>query len=137
MNALSWLIYAAGVLDGINIMLGIALGFSILAVCMSWTSRMLASAMVLDMDLPSDFKPKGSRDYQKWEAWESVTRRKSIYLIPVALMVVMAVLPSSRTLWLIAASEAGETVVTSPDAIEMLNDLKAVIKDRLKSELAD
>ncbi|WP_054308954.1 hypothetical protein [Mesorhizobium sp. 1M-11] len=44
-------------------------------------------------------------------------------------------LPSSKTIYMIAASEAGAQVVTSPDAVEMMGDLKAIIKKRLKAEL--
>lgn len=44
--------------------------------------------------------------------------------------------PSAPTIYMIAASEAGETIVQTPDAIEMMGDLKAIIKKRLKEELA-
>lgn len=44
-------------------------------------------------------------------------------------------IPSSSTIYMIAASEAGETVVTSPEAKEMLGDLKEIIRRRLKEEL--
>lgn len=50
-------------------------------------------------------------------------------------MVLSAALPSKATIYMIAASEAGEKIVTSPDAIEMMGDLKAIIKKRLKDEL--
>lgn len=45
--------------------------------------------------------------------------------------------PSSSTIYMIAASEAGETVVTSPEAKEMLGDLKEIIRRKLKEELKD
>ncbi len=44
-------------------------------------------------------------------------------------------LPSTKTIYMIAASEAGAQIVTSPDAVEMMGDLKAIIKKRLKIEL--
>lgn len=43
--------------------------------------------------------------------------------------------PSSKTIYMIAASEAGETIVTSPEAREIFDDLKEVIKLKLKQEL--
>lgn len=45
--------------------------------------------------------------------------------------------PSQKTLYLIAASEAGEMVVKSDETQEMLGDLKAIIKNRLKEELGE
>lgn len=48
-----------------------------------------------------------------------------------------AVVPSSNTIYLIAASEAGETVVSSPEAKEMFNDIKTIIKQKLKSEAGE
>lgn len=41
----------------------------------------------------------------------------------------------SWTIYMIAASEAGQRIVTSPDAIEMMTDLKDIIKKRLRDEL--
>jgi len=43
--------------------------------------------------------------------------------------------PSRETIYMIAASEAGEMVVTSPEAREMLNDLKAIIKGYIPKEI--
>ena len=38
---------------------------------------------------------------------------------------------------MIAASEAGETIVTSPDAKEMLGDLREIIRRKLKEQLKE
>lgn len=55
----------------------------------------------------------------------------------IALAFFTAVVPSSNTIYLIAASEAGETVVSSPEAKEMFNDIKTIIKQKLKSEAGE
>lgn len=54
-----------------------------------------------------------------------------------AIIFLASFLPSSTAIYMIAASEAGETVVTSPEAKEMLGDLKEIIRRKLKEELKD
>ena len=47
--------------------------------------------------------------------------------------VLLAVLtPSKQTIYLIAGSEAGEYVVTSPEGQEIINDIKAIIKSQIE-----
>jgi hypothetical protein len=55
--------------------------------------------------------------------------------IPIAFAIVAALSPSTSTVYMIAASEAGEAVVTSPEAKEMLGDLKEIIRRKLKEQL--
>lgn len=135
MNTLSWLIYAAGVLDSVNFGLSFAFFCAVGCIPVAWFARGVTSANVMEYDYPTEHRPDGSRDYRSWQTWVTATRRKALYVVPAAFYVVVAVLPSSKTVWLVAASEAGETIVTSPDAIEMMGDLKAIIKQRLKNEL--
>lgn len=42
-----------------------------------------------------------------------------------------ALIPTTQTIYLIAGSEAGEAVVTSPEGKEILSDIKDVIKHQL------
>ena len=47
------------------------------------------------------------------------------------LLVISLFTPSKETLYLMAASEAGEAVATSPDGRQMLDKLKVVINNQL------
>lgn len=53
------------------------------------------------------------------------------------LAAILVVTPSPATVYMIAASEAGETVVTSPEAKGILNDLREIISRKLKAELGE
>jgi O-antigen ligase len=119
MNSLSWLLYAAEVSQSLSIMLGVSAGGFLL----------IGGFLCLpSMDEYIVKKEKG-------EAYRRSYRRGVIFAL--IALVASALLPSTRTIYMIAASEAGETIVTSPDAIEMMGDLKAIIKKRLKDELGE
>lgn len=110
MNALSWLIYLAGVagnIQGLLIAIGLISGVAVILFT-------IFTAVENDDPWPA----------LKW-AW-----------IPICAGILAAALPSTSTIYMIAASEAGEQIATSPDAIEMMGDLKAIIKKRLKEELS-
>jgi len=58
------------------------------------------------------------------------------YIITMAILsFVMVLIPSKETIYLIAGSQAGEYVVNTPEAQEILNDIHAVIRAQLR-ELA-
>lgn len=118
MNNLSWLIYAAevvGNVQGLLVATAAIGGFTI-----------PAAMFICGLAADNGDLPEGS--------WKKPLR----YLwIPILAAVLGTLIPSSKALYMIAASEAGETVVNSPDAIEMLGDLKTIIKKRLKEELGE
>ncbi|MGE0290384.1 MAG: hypothetical protein AB7I42_25055 [Bradyrhizobium sp.] len=118
MNTLSWLIYAAEVTGNLRelMILGTALGVMAIGV----------AAFVAGLLEACGNWPEG--------CWKKPFRWT--WAVALAALVATAI-PSSRTIYMIAASEAGEQIATSPDAIEMMGDLKAVIKKKLKEELAD
>lgn len=112
MNTLSWMIYAADVVG--------KLGDGLLAMSLLGASG-LAIGVVFRVVLTEG---EGSiRPIVRW-VW-----------VPALAAIVTMFVPSTSTVYMIAASEAGETVVTSPEAIEMMGDLKAIIKKRLGEEL--
>lgn len=117
MNTLSWLIYAADASQNARSVLGSSaaalLIFGGIGLVMGW-------AFVL-----SEEKRK-SLAIASTVVWATF-----LIICGIALIVI----PSSKTIYMIAASEAGEQVVTSPEAVEMMGDLKAIIKKRLKEEL--
>ncbi|TIR87340.1 MAG: hypothetical protein E5X05_01195 [Mesorhizobium sp.] len=109
MNGLSWLIYAAGVagnMQGLLIAFSIVSGLGVLF----WT---IVGAV------------------EREDPWPGL----KMAWVPLLSALIAAALPSTSTIYMIAASEAGEKIVTSPDAVEMMGDLKAIIKKRLKEEL--
>ena len=57
--------------------------------------------------------------------------------IPVVAAFIYASVPSSHTIYLIAASEAGETVINNPEAREIFNDLKTIIKGKIKEQITE
>lgn len=128
MNSLSWMIYLAEVvsrimplatLGGIFLMFGG--GIAIFLGNVGW----------------SYFSWDGPEVRAKGDALQAALRTWGVRaLIAAPFVVAVAVLsPTAKTIYLIAASEAGEAVVTSPEAKEMLGDLKEIIRKRLKEEL--
>lgn len=47
-------------------------------------------------------------------------------------LIISVLVPSKDTIYLIAGSEAGEYVVTSPEGQEIINDIKAIIKSQIE-----
>ena len=120
MNTLSWLIYAAEMTEKLSTIAGAGLTI---------TAMMTALAVIMSPPLS---------DFDKEKMGEIVMRALVIGgAVSAAFGTGYIAAPSSRTIYMIAASEAGEQIVTSPDAIEMMGDLKAIIKKRLKDELAE
>lgn len=115
MNSLSWMIYFASVVGNVQGFLGFAT-FAIAAVI---------GGVALFMTMESESVVKSAPFLRKY-IW-----------LPIVSGLVATLIPSSQTIYLIAASEAGETVITNPETIEMMTDLKAIIKKRLAAELAE
>lgn len=107
MNNLSWFLYLAEVIPNIGVLLYM-MAFSFMVIWGIW-------ALVAN-----DF------------CWANKPPSKVlVWIIP--LMIVIAVLiPSKNTIYLIAGSEAGEHVVTSPEGQEIIDDIKTIIKSQIK-----
>ena len=116
MNSLSWMIYAAEVLDRASA----AFGFLTLVAFVGAAFAVIASfAIESDPDAP--------------QAMIKPLRR--MWLGPVFTGAIALFSPSSSTVYMMAASEAGETIITNPEAREVFNDLKTIIKSKLKEQL--
>lgn len=118
MNSLSWMIYAAEVLGRIGTTFALASFVSFISIAIG-----IFVGLVFSID---DKDGTGKRivaySVRKW--W-----------VPLVFALIAVFTPSSNTIYLIAASEAGETIVTSPEAKEVFDDLKAIIKSKLKEQL--
>lgn len=107
MNSLSWLIYFAEVSGDLK---GLFSGFAIIT-GVGVIVGTLFSWIELDQ-----FSP----------------RYVAFGLLGAFMLAVASVLmPSSKTVYMIAASEAGEVIVSSPEARELVGSIKKTILDRL------
>ena len=129
MNSLSWIIYAADVLGELK------------------TGMAILSAIGCIVVVAAFIVGNAKWSYYSWHDQEARERSEAFRLkiqsfgkvwvlfAMVCLLGISALIPQSKTLYMIAASEAGETVVTSPEAKEMLGDLKEIIRRKLAQEL--
>ena len=118
MNQLSWLIYLAEVSEKLSdVFIGLAVILGIGAGAYAFLGSLFAS----DQDQPM-------RPY--------VQGGIKIACAAALCSLVAVLIPSSKTVYMIAASEAGETIVTSPEAKEMLSDLRGLIRRKLKEEVS-
>lgn len=132
MNTLSWLIYAAAALDKAMVFIAIGVAVCAVAIVTAWFFRGFAAIDVHEIDFPNEHQPEGSSSYTTWQFWKRKTEAKRTYAVPIALLFLAVFLPSSTTVYMIAASEAGEAVVTSEDGQAMLNDLREIIRQKLE-----
>jgi len=117
MNSLSWMIYAAEVVGRMG---DVSTFFSI-GCAMAYPMSIVLTAYAIDMH---DMTQESA---QKWRRMPVIV---GLIALPFAVLT-----PSSNTIYLIAASEAGETVIQSPEAREVFNDLKTIIKGKLKEQI--
>ena len=128
MNSLSWMIYLTEVVSRL-VPLATVGGVFLLVGGMA--------AAFLGSIGWSYYSWDGPEARAKGDALQVSLRKWGIRAISFApiLIAVALLTPTAKTVYLIAASEAGEAVVTSPEAKEMLGDLKEIIRKRLKEEL--
>lgn len=117
MNNLSWLIYAADVSEKISN------AFGLIAVFIGVIGGVGIVVIWAGVIIEKESKSPAIYVSAIW-----------IFIMAVSLPISLLT-PSSKTIYMIAASEAGETIVTSPEAREIFDDLKEVIKLKLKQEL--
>jgi len=113
-NTLSWLILVADWAYSIKPLFGATAGLCVLLLCV------VAFAWV---EGHPDARPALKKS------------AKRIVAIGLVSLFVCVAIPHRFTILALAASEAGEAVATSPEGVDVLDDLKAIIKKRLKEEL--
>lgn len=113
MNSLSWLIYLAEVIGTFRDAFGILAGILIFGVvCIVFLS--------------------GGEVF----ADDAATIRKWLYRAFIASFVlgtISMLMPSTRTLYLIAASEVGQQVATTPEAKEVFSEIRTSLLRQLKT----
>lgn len=119
MNSLSWMIYAAEAFGGLKVAASIVTGVMLVGGgFVAFMTGLFGHGSYADADAKSVFNVV----IKKW--W-----------LPIVFGSVAVLSPSTTTIYMIAASEAGETVIQSPEAREVFNDLKTIIKSKLKEQL--
>lgn len=134
MNTLSWLIYGGDLAEGLKTLAIMAGLFAVIvsAACFFFG---LASADFGKLDV----RYADSAE-ERSAAKDLVNRRYRLAKVapltglPIAFIfaAVAAAIPSKATIYMIAASEMGERVVSQPEAKEMLGDLREVIAKQIK-----
>lgn len=81
---------------------------------------------------PKDVQPFG-RDYEF--PFQGVGRLKNWFIGWVIAVFVTCLIPSEETMYMMAASEAGEAAITSPQGKEVLDKINTIINNQL-DELA-
>ena len=121
MNSLSWLIYAAAVLPNMATMVGMF----ILVSC----AVVMVFALIQYIGV-CDAVSSGTED--KSIAKGSLKKTaKTVAITMVLTFIVVGVVPDSKTIYMIAGSEAAEAVVSSEDGQEVLADIKEIIQLQL------
>lgn len=124
MNKLSWFLYFADIVPGLLMPILIPLTIIAILVCiMVFVGVLWCANEYLD-----------SRDREQAESYYNRVTYHAKWIIPLFLFVatLQSLIPSRDTIYLIAGSEVGEIVVNSPEAREILNDVKTVIKQQIK-----
>ena len=112
MNSLSWTIYAANVLPNFSA----AFGFISIMGALTFAGALVVSRVIANVE-GKEFK----FSLPKWSVWLWA----AVFLLALAI-------PSERAIYLMAASQMGEKVITDPATAEMMRDVREIISSNLK-----
>ena len=118
MNGLSWFLYLASVVESFNTFI-IIVGFMFVLL---WLARFF-------WIMCEDEQGKINLD----DLAAHMGNMKYIWGFIICLLLAV-VTPNSKTIYLIAGSEVGGTVVTSDEGKEILNDIRLIIKQQVTKE---
>lgn len=124
MNKLSWILYLGDLVGSLNIFLGLAIG----AVSIGFAVLLLSLAINAAAEYGD--RPKAAA----WETFMKVWSAAKSYGIPivVGLWLAAIIVPGQRTFYMIAASELGEAVATTPQAQAILDKLQEKVMSYLE-----
>tara|TARA_Y100000780_G_C13669839_1_gene411956 strand:- start:1038 stop:1394 length:357 start_codon:yes stop_codon:yes gene_type:complete len=118
MNSLSWVLYLADIIGSFANTIGFFSFFGIVFIF----------GLTLFFGFQCD---TGDREAGTW------TKPLGYLWIPILCFILISFVPSKQTIYMIAASEVGETVVNNPQTQSMVNDLSSLIQKKLKEQLED
>lgn len=123
MNSLSWFLYLADAVGRISWL------------CLSLVVPIAIFYALHKIFAMIDYGDEKRRNKTLDEAYvyNSLRKGRWFYIISIStLLLLYAITPDKKTIYLIAGSEAGEYVVTSPEGQEIINDIKAIIKSQIE-----
>lgn len=124
MNTLSWLIYLAEVVGNLGKNLEIVFTVTLVVSVLLAVAALICMGASIEVD--DDDLRKVAKRIGKWAIGLTVT---TFFFITLS-----SLIPSSKTVYAIAASEMGEVVVKSEEAQEVFKALKDRVMDELKIE---
>ena len=135
MNTLSFFLYVAGLADNISVVAYIVGSIAALATTLFWAIKVCMKSELAHKDFPNDEYPLGRQGYRSFMA---VTHVHKVFFMMCFMFVPVALLmPGKTTLYLIAASELGETVVVSDRAQRMLGKVELYINSIIDDHLGE
>lgn len=126
MNSLSILLYIADVLYTTT---GVLTGFLIFG----WFGYVVGSLLykMWGNDAWSYDDPDTREKRKKAREWSPFPKQKWFWISGLVILF-LTLVPSKDTFYMIVASEAGETVVNTPEAQEIMSDVKEIIDIQLE-----
>ena len=128
MNKLSWLIYAADVLSGLSIVAGV--------LAFIGTATVITLVFYGSIGKSDYYVKVGDEDWLRFHSVQKNALTKWSK-IPIIAALVAALLPSSNTVYAIAASEMGEEVVKSETAGKAMKALDAWLDRQIAPATTD
>lgn len=126
MNDLSWIVYAADVVADFSVILTFAMVFSF---------AVSVAMLVYGGWIKDGYHRKfGDEIWKKGNEIQKLAIKSAAITLIFCGTLLIAV-PSKTTIYLIAASEAGHSVVSTPDAQELLDGISRILKKRIADEL--
>lgn len=122
MNAVSWLIYLAGLSGALQVTLTVLL--------VAMVSIVAIMAIGTGARIDNAYDPEDKEEARK--GWVVVKRafKRVVIIVPIFALI-LALIPSRQTVLLIAASELGEEVIANPEVVETATSLMDYIQRQL------
>jgi len=122
MNSLSWFLYLAETLPNLSVLVFL-LGIVLFIGYLVW-SFIVFNPHYWGFDSDQTNDRKRDRIKTAWKVWP--------FALSLSMLAISTMVPSKKTIYLVAGSEAGEYVVTSHEGQEIINDIKTIIKSQIE-----
>ena len=123
MNSLSVLIYIASIISGVQALL-VVVGLTLVAL------YVIIRLSIATSNDSANYIYSGKKVKPYPPVYQGLA-------LPIILFTLAILIPSKETIYLIAGSEAGEYVVNTPEAKEIMTDIHTIIKGQLKEMTGD
>jgi len=128
MNSLSWTIYLAEAIDSLNTFLAA-----------TFWAGMVGGTILYLVGISAGDEPSYESSAHKERRRSAKDKYRNVgrkaFIVAVIATPFAIITPSAQTIYLIAASQAGEMVIKDPEMQGIFNDLKAIIKQKIKDQL--